>query len=129
MRTARKLCSLGIVAGLLVGMTTVMHSETAQARPNYKKVISETYPDNPEIKKLGCLTCHPPKEDGKGANAKMRNPYGMAVGKALGEEKVKEVEKIAAALEKAAAEKSAVEGKTYGDLINDGMAPFTAPAE
>ncbi|QDU81269.1 hypothetical protein Pla110_30090 [Polystyrenella longa] len=127
MRTARKMLSLSLIAGLMVTLTVVMNSDSAQARPNYKKVITKTYEDNAEIKKLGCLVCHPAKETGKGVNPKMRNLYGMAVGKALGEEKVKDEEKIQAALEKAAGEKSEVEGKTFGDLIMEGMVPFTAP--
>lgn len=126
MRTASKLLSLGTIMGLLVAMTVVMHSETAQARPNYKKALTTAYPDNATVKKIGCMNCHPKKESGKGANAKKRNPFGVAVGKALGAKKVKDKEKIAEALTKAAAEKSAVEGKTFGELIADGLAPFTA---
>ncbi|MAT16654.1 MAG: hypothetical protein CMJ46_15450 [Planctomyces sp.] len=125
MRTARKLMSMSVIAGLLVAMTVVMTSNSVEARPKYKAVITKTYKDSEEIKKAGCAVCHPPKEDGKGVNPKMRNPYGVAVGKALGEENVKEDEKIEAALEKAAAEKSAVEDKTFGDLIEDGKLPFT----
>ena len=126
MRTTRKLLSLCTVLGLLAGLTIVMQSEIAQARPNYKKAIAKKYPDNAKVKKLGCINCHPKKASGKGANAKKRNPFGMAVGKALGAKKVKDKAKIAAALEKAASQKSKVEGKTFGDLLDAGLAPYTA---
>ena len=128
MRTARKMLSLSLVAGLLVAMTVVFQSNTVQARPKYKTVMAKTYKDNEQVKMLGCLNCHGKKEDGKPDNKK-RNPYGVAVGKALGAKKVEEAEKIEEALTKAAAEKSAVEGKTFGELIEAGMAPYTAPAE
>ena len=61
-----------------------------------------------------CNICHQGKE------RKNRNAYGAAIGKALGEKNVMDVEKINAALEKAGKEKPAGKDKTFGDLIKDG---------
>ena len=103
----------GIVALLAAGH---FHSETAQARPNYNMAFQATY-DFAAAKEAKCNVCH------MGTEKKMRNPYGVAVGKALGEAKVTDAAKIKAAFETANGEKSAVAGKTFGDLIKDGKLP------
>ena len=54
---------------------------------------------------------------------KEKNNYGAAFGKALGAKNEKDGEKIKAALIKAEGEKSAVDGKTFGDLLKDGKLP------
>lgn len=94
----------------------------AQARPEYlNKGFTPAYPAlKAEIETAKCLVCH-------GSEKKVRNDYGMAVGKALGEKMVKDEEKIKAALKKAEGEKSSTEGKTFGDLIKSGKLPGKAP--
>lgn len=130
MKNAGKLFSVCTMLGLMAGLFVVMDANTAEARPNYKKVMTKTYKENDKVKALGCIACHEAKADNaKKADPKKRNPYGVAFGKALGMKKVKDADKIEAALEKAAEEKSAVEGKTFGDLIEAGEAPYTKPAE
>jgi len=125
MKSTGKLFSACTMLGLLAGMFVVMDTNTAEARPNYKKVLLKTYSDNDKLKAQGCIACHMPKADKpKKPDAKKRNPYGEAFGKALGKKKVKDAEVIEAALEKAAAEKSKVEGKTFGELIEAGEAAF-----
>jgi len=125
MKTTGKLFSTCTMLGLLAGMFVIMDTNTVEARPNYKKVILKVYKDNDKLKALGCIACHEPKADNpKKADAKKRNPYGAAFGKALGMKKVKDADKIEEALEKAAAEKSKVEGKTFGDLLKAGEAPY-----
>lgn len=69
--------------------------------------------------KVSCAVCHPSK------SKKDRNNYGAALTKALGAKKVKDTAKIKAALEKIGKEKSATEGKTFGDLIKAGELPGT----
>ena len=94
----------------------------AQARPDYlNKGFTPTYPAlKAEIETAKCGVCH-------GSDKKVRNDYGKAVGAALGEPKVTDVEKIKAALKKAEGEKSSTEGKTFGDLIKDGKLPGKTP--
>ena len=94
----------------------------AQARPDYlSKGFTPTYPAlKAEIETAKCGVCH-------GSDKKVRNDYGKAVGAALGEPKVTDVEKIKAALKKAEGEKSSTEGKTFGDLIKDGKLPGKNP--
>ena len=54
---------------------------------------------------------------------KEKKNYGMAFGKGLSEKNLKDEEKIKEVLKKAEAEKSAVDGKTFGDLLKDGKLP------
>lgn len=109
-------------AGLLTlagacALALLLSSATTQARPNYNKAFQAMYPDLAAAKEAKCGVCH------AGMDKKVRNDYGKAFGKTLGEKKVMDAEKINAALEKVAGEASAVSGKTYGDLIKDGKLP------
>lgn len=102
----------GLVAvGLLLGQTEV------QARPPYCAAFIKHYTGVKEAAEAKCAICHPGKEK------KERNNYGNALGKLLGEKNVKDEAKIMEALKKAEGEKSAVEGKTFGDLLKDGKLP------
>jgi hypothetical protein len=111
-------------AGLLVAgvalVVTVMQlgSEQAQARPGYSAAFAEMFPANAAAKEAKCNVCH------MGNDKKTRNAYGVAVGTALGEKNVPKGDpKIKAGIEKANGEKSAVAGKTFGDLIKEGKLP------
>jgi hypothetical protein len=115
------------LAAVVMGLTF----NTAVARPNYKGAFKREYKKAKALHKMGCAVCHPKKDNKK---KKIRNDYGMAISKAFGKDKagdpitkVKDKDKIADALEKAAKEKSSVEGKTFGDLIKEGKAPGKAP--
>lgn len=98
----------------------------AVARPKYVAVANATYPALAEKHgtdgKLTCAVCHPEKDK------KIRNNYGKAVGGKLEKKNETDEEKIKEALTKAEAEKSATEGKTYGDLIKAGELPGTSEA-
>lgn len=91
----------------------------ADARPQYNSAFKAKYTNVTEAKTKKCGVCHSdPKKK------KVRNNYGTALGKALGKDaKTKDKDKINAALDKAAKEKSHVEGKTFGDLLKDGKLP------
>ena len=106
-----------------VAVVAVAFSPEAQARPEYlNKGFTPTYPAlKAEIETAKCGVCH------FGEKKTNRNDYGKAFGEALGEPKVKDEEKIKAALKKAEADKSSVEGKTFGDLIKDGKLPGKNP--
>lgn len=92
-------------------------AQDADARPDYLKQFKKDYPKAVENGVKTCAACHPEKDK------KVRTDYAKAFGKALGASKVKDAKKIAEALKKAEGEKSAVDGKTYGDLLKDGKDP------
>jgi len=116
---------LGISAtflGALALIGSTMVPSTADARPQYRKNFTAKYPDLAEkVKKVRCGVCHPPGAEEK---KKARNNYGQALRKALdGKKNVADMETIMKALTKIESEKSAAEGKTFGDLIKAGMLP------
>lgn len=106
------------ILSLVAGADSVAH-----ARPKYKNVLDATYPDLAKKHgtdgKLTCAVCHPDKDK------KIRNNYGVAVGKSLEKKNESDEAKIKDALTKAEGEKSATEGKTFGDLIKAGELPGT----
>lgn len=110
----------GMVCGAVVaGAALMLSAEVAQARPSYNKEFWAKY--DKELgahKEMKCAACH-----NGGDDKKKRNDYGAALGKALGDKNVSDAEKIKAALDKVAKEKSGTEGKTFGDLIKDGKLP------
>ena len=108
----KKLAGLTLVGALAFGGI----AQQAQARPQYSKAFATLYAANTAAVEAKCKVCH-------GDDKKVRNDYGMAVGKQLGEPKVMDVDKINAALKKTEEQKSSVEGKTYGDLLKAGMLP------
>ncbi len=73
---------------LLAGAFVLSTVATADARPQYKKAFDALY-----SKKTACALCHPNKE-----SKKERNEYGDALGKALGEKNVKDVDAVNKAL-------------------------------
>ncbi len=123
----RSLKTLGrlVIAGTCVFSILALTSEEASARPKYAAVMTKTYPDlakkhGGDNGKLSCTVCHP--KDAK-EKKKARNNYGVAVGKNLGKKNQTDEDKIKEALTKAEKEKSATEGKTFGDLIKAGELP------
>jgi hypothetical protein len=89
-------------------------------------VMSATYPELAKKHgtdgKLTCAVCHPDKDK------KIRNNYGAAFGKALTKKNETDEAKIKEALTKSEGEKSATDGKTFGDLIKAVELPGTAEA-
>ena len=121
-----------ILLGLTLAATLLVSDrQRAEARPLY--LLKAFQPAYPELKdqvkemKVKCDICHYGKEK------KDRNNYGAALHEAMGKDQkdVKDVEKLKEALKKAEEKASAVEGKTFGQLIHDGKLPatgFTPPA-
>ena len=112
MSKAWKFSLAGIVAAMMVaGQSSV------EARPQYLGAFTKNYTDlAAEANKAKCAICH-------GKDKKERNNYGAALGKAIGKKNEKDADALKAALKKAEAGKSDVEGKTFGDLIKDGKLP------
>ncbi|MEX0702637.1 MAG: hypothetical protein WD069_11125 [Planctomycetales bacterium] len=122
MLTTWKLRSvLGIVAALGYAVLCAA-PHPAEARPQYAKEFLTKYPGlKAEANKVkNCGVCH---GGDSGADKKTRNDYGETLMSMLGGVNVKPAEEINAALDKAAAEKSGSDGKTYGELIQDGKLP------
>ena len=115
-----------VVAGAVAVAMFVMTGSEALARPKYANVMNTTYPDLAKKKgtdgKLTCAVCHPKTDK------KVRNNYGAAVGGKLEKKNETDEAKIKEALTKAEGEKSATEGKTFGDLIKEGVLPGTSDA-
>ena len=115
-----------VVAGAVAVAMFVTTGSEALARPKYANVMNTTYPDLAKKKgtdgKLTCAVCHPKTDK------KVRNNYGAAVGGKLEKKNETDEAKIKEALTKAEGEKSATEGKTFGDLIKEGELPGTADA-
>jgi len=123
MRSLKNLGRLAI-AGVCLFAIVILTGHSANARPQYERAMSKVYPEfnkkhANENGKLSCSICHPTKKK------KERNNYGTAFGKGLEKKNEKDEAKLKAALEKAAKEKSATEGKTFGDLIKEGELPGT----
>lgn len=121
------------VTALLCGMLMLaISANIAFGRPPYKEQFEKTYKDSKiaeAAKEAKCNICHFGKEK------KNRNDYGTALSKILTEEKFKELKgkpeelakSIQEALKKVSTEKS-VGGQTFGELIEAGKLPGTAPA-
>ena len=111
-----KFAQMGLVAvvGCLVfGGVFLSSLESLDARPQYVKAVKAKYED---VAKKKCGVCHPEK------SKKVRSEFGKVFGKALGGKNVKDSDKVAEALEKAAAEKDG-DGKTYGEILGAGEVP------
>ena len=123
MRISGLVCG-AVMAGLVFGAS----SPEAFARPKYNTEFWKMY--DKEIGGLKaetkCNACH--ASDSK----KKRNDYGKALKEAINSKEVggetgkkgeTDVAKIKKALEIVAKEKSGTEGKTFGELIEDGKLP------
>jgi len=112
-----------VIAGACLFAIVALTGDSASARPKYQVEMSKAYPDltkkHGKNGKLSCAVCHPSK------SKKKRNNYGAAVGKNIGKKNQTDLEKIKEAITKAEKEKSATEGKTFGDLIKAGELPGT----
>jgi hypothetical protein len=117
MKTNLSMAGFLTLAGAVAVALCLGLGSAADARPNYNKIFQEKYPDLEAAKMAKCGVCH------QGMDKKVRNGFGKAFGKDLGEKKVMDAEKIKAALDKVESEPSAIEGKTFGDLIKDGKLP------
>ena len=112
-----------LLGGLFVAGALVLgSSKSAEARPLYLKGFVTEYPklEQQVIKVTKCDVCH------YGKLKKDRNNYGSAIADVMGDEKnLKDLKKIQEAIKKAAEKKSAVEEKTFGDLIKAEKLPGT----
>ena len=99
---------------LLAGLA----ANTAQARPQYYKAFTAKYANVTAAKTARCYVCHV-----KGKSKRQRNNYGSCLAKLLGAKNVKDSAKIDAAFKKAEAADSAIEGKSFGDLLKAGKLP------
>ena len=94
-------------------------AQTADARPQYFDTFKGQYQNVMEANKQKCNVCH------YGKSKKNRNNFGELFGKTLGQKNVPKdkQEPVKEALTKVESEKSAVEGKTFGDLLKEGKLP------
>jgi mono/diheme cytochrome c family protein len=108
---------LALVA--FVGAIVVSLSDSANARPQYHKAFAEKYAKvADQANEIKCGVCH---GDG-GKNKKQISDYGKALAEALAMKNQKDVDAINKGLDTVAA-KECGDGKTFGDLLNDGKLP------
>lgn len=112
----RKLVTVAAAAAVM-GLMTTSGPRQAQAQKQYMDAFLAKYTKlSEEDQAKKCGICH-------GADSKkMRSDYAKALEKALGEKKVKDVDKINAALTEVEG-KEYEDGKTYGSLLNEGKLP------
>lgn len=120
----RKLMNVktALMLGLAIaGLTLICGEKQAEARPNFKKIWADTYPESKMLISKKCGVCHP------GKTKKEKSAYGEAVGKGLSKRKETNKDKIVEALKAAEKMPSPVEGKTFGDFIKaDELPPAKA---
>lgn len=118
---SKTLSGLSLVAAAVLCLAA-WSADRAEARPAYMRQFAKTYENlAAPAKKSKCYTCH-----GKGSK-KNRNEYGDAMTEALGAKNVKDKAEIEAAMKSVEPLPSAVEGKTFGDLIAADTLPGTLP--
>jgi hypothetical protein len=106
-----------VAVGTLVMGVLFATQNAAQARPQYCKLFIGHYTEVKAAAEAKCAICH------VGDDKKNRNNYGVALSKLVPEKNCKDEAAIKEALKKAEGEKSAVEGKTFGDLLKAGELP------
>jgi hypothetical protein len=107
----------GICAGLVLVVSGVVTSSVAVARPQYCKEFIGHYTNVKAAAETKCGICH------EGSDKKVRNNYGQALEATLPGKNCKDAAAIKDALVKAEAAKSAIDGKTFGDLLKAGELP------
>ncbi len=112
--------ALRVGAVVLVVAAVVSQVGSIEARPQYKKAFEKKYPEVVKAQEGGRITCHVCHE---GNSKKNRNIYGKTLAKLLAAKNVRDPKKIDKALTKAEKEKSAIEGKTFGDLLKEKKLP------
>lgn len=114
--------SRGFLATAFLAAASLAVVRPADARPQYQKGFAEEYPAlEAETLRVRCDACHCSKD------RKARNDYGAALHKALKVKNVKRPDVVRQAMREVEKEPSAVEGKTFGDLIDEGRLPGTCP--
>lgn len=111
-----RVAKLGMVGFVVAFVAVAMLRNEAQARPQYCKLFIGHYTEVKAAAEAKCGICH------VGEKKSDRNNYGIALSKAVAKNE-KDEAKIKEALTKVEAEKSAVEGKTFGDLLKAGQLP------
>ena len=126
----RKFCGWTmLVCGLLMaGLLVTATARQVEARQPYLGWWMETYPDvakKNDVKTLKCNVCHVGT-----ASKKNRNDYGKAIAKALPKKNLKKTDEnkeiFQTTLKTVAGQKSATEGKTFGDLLDAGELPSSS---
>lgn len=112
------------VVGVLAAVTMLSFtSRSAHAVPPFKTAWEAMYATAGSkiadaAKEAKCNVCH------KGTDKKMKNSYGVALGKLLKKADAKDAEKIKKAFEEVAKQKSGGDDSpTFGELISQGKLP------
>lgn len=107
------------IVGLVLFCLIVRPTE---ARPKFRKIFQTTYATQYAGKDFGiesCMICH----DKSNQQQRPRNNYGDALTELLPTTNTTDEALIQSALKSAEEKPSAIEGKTFGDLIREGRLP------
>lgn len=111
----RKVLTVLTIAAVAGGLFS-LEARPVHAQKQYMDAMIAKYePASKLIMEQKCVVCH-------GKQKTQRSEYAKAIEKALGEKKVKDVEKINKALD-TVAEQEYADGKKYGDLLKAGTLP------
>ena len=111
-----------IIPVFVVLLSSCLIGRNSEARPKFSKIFQTTYEKEYVGKDLGgksCTICHDKTND----NKYLSNDYGEAMKESLSGKNTKEESVIVSALKDTEEKPSAVEGKTFGDLIREGRLP------
>lgn len=118
-------CWRPTVICLVIGGTLVSCFESAEARLQYRKHFIKQYPQVKErnSRAMNCLICHDTK-DGSDTTPdhEKHNNYGTALKEVI-EKNERDPKNIEESLREVESMPSAIEGKTFGDLLNEGRLP------
>ena len=95
---------------------------SADARPNYNKAFQAKYPDLEAAEKRPSAAFATKAWTRRSATTTARRLVRTWAAR-----RVMDADQINGALDKVAGEPSAIDGKTFGDLIKDGKLPNTKP--
>lgn len=101
---------------VMMVLTSVFSIEQSQARPLYLAEFVKQYP-KVQGNELKCQICHSAEDK------KIRNIYGFALETKLSGKNIKIRSQILDALTEAEKLPSAIAGKTFGDLLKEGIHP------
>lgn len=119
MQKVLKTGSMGLLAFAVVAVLAAAPQQ-AEARPPFVGVFAKQYTNLIDtVKKVKCGVCH------VGKDKKIRNEYGKALAKTIGKKNEKDKKKVMAAMVATEKMASAIQDKTFGELIKEGKLPGT----
>ena len=115
-------CRIPAISVLAIFAVRCVADRRADARPKFAKIFDAHYEKEfagKEVKTKSCTVCHDKSSD----NKQTPNAYGAAMTEFLKKKNESDEAVIRSAIKDTEAKPSAIEGKTFGDLIKEGKLP------